>query len=312
MAETVTLDTFTRAETARMLHDLQAAAGGPNRWHHNRVPTPIEAQTVVRMNRDTLYSLAVVDLRAGVELVLPDAGGRYLSVMAVTEEHHINRVFHDAGTHSLDADELGSRYVALAARVLADPDDADDLALAHAVQDGLELRSGEGEPFAMPEYEAAGFDALRTAVSALAPYGFDSRRAFCAREQVDPVHHLVGTAVGWGGLPETEAVYDLAAMGLPDGHYTISVGDVPVDGFWSLSVYDAKGFFAANDENRYSVNSVTAHRDADGGVTINLGGDPSLPNHIPLPDGWNATVRLYRPRPETVDGTWRFPAPQPA
>ena len=126
------------------------------------------------------------------------------------------------------------------------------------------------------------------------------------------MHHLVGTAVGWGGLPETEAVYDLAAMGLPDGHYTISVGDVPVDGFWSLSVYDAKGFFAANDENRYSVNSVTAHRDADGGVTINLGGDPSLPNHIPLPDGWNATVRLYRPRPEIVDGTWRFPAPQPA
>lgn len=312
MAETVTLDTFVRAETARMMHDLQAAAGGPNRWHHTRVPTPLDKQTVVRMNRDTLYSLAVVDLAAGVELVVPDAGGRYLSVMAVTEEHHIERVFHDAGTHALDAAELGSRYVVLAARVLADPDDDTDLAVAHAVQDGLALHGGAGEPFRMPEYDAAAFDGLRSAVSALAPYGFDSRKAFGSRERVDAVHHLVGTAVGWGGLPETEAVYDLAAMGLPDGHYRISVGDVPVDGFWSLSVYDARGFFAPNAEGRYSVNSVTAVRDADGAVTVNLGGDPSLPNQIPLPEGWNATVRLYRPRPEIVDGSWRFPAPEPA
>lgn len=310
MSDTVTLDTFVRAETARMLHDLQTGAGGPGRWHHLRTPTPIDAQTVVRMNRDTLYSFAVVDLDSGVELVIPDPGGRYLSVMAVTEEHHINRVFHDPGVHRLDAAELGSRYVALAARVLADPDDAADLALAHVVQDGLALRGGPGEPFPAPD--VADFSALRAAVAALAAYGLDSRRAFGARDHVDPVQHLVGTAVGWGGLPETEAVYDLAAMGLAPGHYTIRVADVPVDGFWSLSVYDGSGFFAPNPEGRYSVNSVTAERDADGAVTINLGGDPSLPNAIPLPEGWNATVRLYRPRPEVVDGTWRFPAPVPA
>lgn len=312
MADNVTLGTFARLETARMFRDLQAVAGGPNRWHHNRAATAIDAQTVVRMNRDTLYSLAVVDLAEPVELVVPQSGGRYLSVMAVTEDHYINKVFHDAGVHPLDPAVLGSRYVLLAARVLADPDDPADLEKAHEVQDGLALLHRASEPFVMPDVDAASLDGLRAALAALAPYGFDSRRAFGSEHHVDPLQHLIGTAVGWGGLPETEAVYDLAAMGLPDGHYTIRVTDVPVDGFWSLSVYDADGFFAPNDLGRYSVNSVTAQRDADGGVTINLGGDPALPNQIPLPAGWNATVRLYRPHREVVDGTWTFPAPAPA
>ena len=312
MADNVTLGKFERLETARMFRDLQAVAGGPNRWHHNRAATAIDAQTVVRMNRDTLYSLAVVDLAEPVELVVPQSGGRYLSVMAVTEDHYINKVFHDAGVHPLDPAVLGSRYVLLAARVLADPDDPADLEKAHEVQDGLALLHRASEPFVMPDVDAASLDGLRAALAALAPYGFDSRRAFGSEHHVDPLQHLIGTAVGWGGLPETEAVYDLAAMGLPDGHYTIRVTDVPVDGFWSLSVYDADGFFAPNDLGRYSVNSVTAQRDADGGVTINLGGDPALPNQIPLPAGWNATVRLYRPHREVVDGTWTFPAPTPA
>ena len=111
MAETVTLGTFARAETARMFRDLQAVAGGPDRWHHNRVPTSLDQQTVVRMNRDTLYSFAVVDLGHRAELVVPQSGGRYISVMAVTEEHHINKVFHDAGVHVLDPAVLGSRFL---------------------------------------------------------------------------------------------------------------------------------------------------------------------------------------------------------
>ena len=28
-------------------------------------------------------------------------------------------------------------------------------------------------------------------------------------------------------------------------------------------------------------------------------------------DGWNSLVRLYRPRPEVLDGTWTFPSVAP-
>src|SRR5262252_8732570 len=98
-AQKVNVDNFPRAETHRMFSGLQRDAGGVNRFHHNRAPTPIDQQTVIRMNRDTLYSFAVVNISQGAAFSLPEGGGRYLSAMVVNEDHYINRVFHEAGEH---------------------------------------------------------------------------------------------------------------------------------------------------------------------------------------------------------------------
>jgi hypothetical protein len=85
-----------------------------------------------------------------------------------------------------------------------------------------------------------------------------------------------------------------------------------VDAFWSVSVYDAEGYYRANEAGAYSLNNVTAKPDADGAVTIRFGGvSDSAPNHLPISPGWNYTVRLYRPRQELLDGSWRFPEAQP-
>jgi hypothetical protein len=91
----------------------------------------------------------------------------------------------------------------------------------------------------------------------------------------------------------------------------LTVRDVPVDGFWSISVYNADGFFEPNDRGAYSVNNITATPNDDGSITVRFGGDDG-PNLIPIMDGWNYTVRLYRPRPEILDGSWTFPAVEPA
>ena len=97
------------------------------------------------------------------------------------------------------------------------------------------------------------------------------------------------------------------------GRYRIDVGAVPVDAFWSVSVYNADGYFEPNDRGVYSVNSVTARRNPDGTTTIHLGdfGD-DVPNAIPITDGWNYLARLYRPRSEILNGSWTFPRFQPA
>ena len=42
------------------------------------------------------------------------------------------------------------------------------------------------------------------------------------------------------------------------GEYRLTVRDVPVDGFWSISVYNADGFFEPNERGAYSVNNITA------------------------------------------------------
>jgi hypothetical protein len=315
-ATPVTVDNFVRAETNRMFAELQKDGGGVNRWGHNRVPTPIDKQTVIRMNRDTLYSFAVVDLSGGATVTVPDAGDRYLSVMVVNQDHYVNRILHDAGAYELTVDEFETPYVGLAGRILVDPADVADVAAVNALQDGFGLEAASAKPFELPDYDAASFDETRTALLQLAKgaMAHGATATFGRKDAVDPVRHLLGTAAGWGGLPESEAYYIGSGPGLPaDAAYAITVRDVPVDGFWSLSVYNADGFFEPNDRDAYSINNVTATPNDDGSITVHLGGcADERPNCIPIMDGWNTIVRLYRPRPEILDGSWTFPAAEPA
>ena len=47
--------------------------------------------------------------------------------------------------------------------------------------------------------------------------------------------------------------------------------------------------------------------------TVHFGGcTDGRPNCLPILDGWNYTIRLYRPRPEVLEGSWTFPAIEPA
>ncbi len=88
--------------------------------------------------------------------------------------------------------------------------------------------------------------------------------------------------------------------------------DVPVDGFWSVTVYNKDGYFTPNARNAYSLNNVTARRAGDGAVTIQFGGrDDAVPNCLPITPGWNYMVRLYRPRQSVLDGERTFPEAQP-
>jgi len=303
---------FVRAETNRMLADIAHNAGGTGSWAHNRVPTPLDEQTVIRMNRDTLYSFVVADLSQGADLTVPEAAGRYLSVMVINQDHYINQVYHDAGTYHLTADAFGSAYVGIGVRILVDPTDPDDVTSVNALQDQLGLTSGANTPFTLPDYDTASFDATRNALLDLARGLDDFSGAFGAKDQVNPIQHLIASAAGWGGLPVTEAFYSSGEGAGPLGEYQVTVGDVPVDAFWSITVYDEKGFMDPNAKHLTSINSVTATRNDDGTVTVNFGvSDEDKPNYLSIMPGWNYLVRMYRPRPEILDGNWMFPAIEP-
>ena len=129
------------------------------------------------------------------------------------------------------------------------------------------------------------------------------------------MRHLIGTAAGWGGNPDKDATYLNVTPAKNDGTtvYKLNVKDVPVDGFWSVSVYNAEGYFEKNPYDAYSLNNITAKKSADGSIAIQFGGcDGKIPNCLPIMKGWNYTVRLYRPRAEILNGKWKFPEPQPA
>lgn len=309
MSITVNADNFTRAESDVMFSRLHAQSEGVNTWTHYRAPTPLDQQPIVRQNRDTLYSSCIADLSSPVTLTLPDSGERYLSVMVVNQDHFIPRILHAGGEYRLTQDELGSRYVLLAARILVDPADADDVAAVNRLQDQIGLTAQESNEFVLDDYDQESLTATRTALLALADGLPDFRGSFGQRGEVDPVRHLIGTAAGWGGLPGYEAHYLNVVPRLPLGEYELRMVDPPVDAFWSVSLYNASGFFEGNELGVNNINSVTAVKDADGATTIRFGVAPDAhPNYLPIMEGWNYMVRLYRPRPEVLDGSWEPPA----
>ena len=308
MSVKVDIDNFVRAETARMFDGAVAQAGGSNRWKHNRVPTPLDAQLVIRMNRDTLYSTAILDISEGATITIPEGDGRYLSVMVINEDHYINEILSDAGTHELTMERFDTPFVAAVLRVFINPNDPDDLAAAHEIQDGLSIETNSSADYSHPEYDEESRSEAAKAINGLGKLVPDSTRTFGSKSQVDSTRHLIGTAAGWGGLPETEAFYLIEAARQPVGHYTLDLDNVPVDGFWSMSIYNRDGFFEENPYNSYSINSVTAERNDDGSTTLNLAPEPNgLKNHLYVMDGWNYAFRLYRPRPEVLDGSWKLP-----
>ena len=313
-AVTVTADNFIRAESDLYFGNL-VKDGGFGKFHHIREVTPIDHQLVIRQNRDTLYSAAVFDLDAGtVTINLPDAGTRFMSLQVITEDHYSPEVIYQPGSYSFTKEKIGTRYVLTAVRTLIDPSNAKDVDEVHALQDAIKVTQASSGRFEIPEWDAVSQKKVRDALTLLGATIPDSRRMFGKKEQVDPVRHLVGSAIAWGGNPETEATYLNVVPAQNDGKtiYRLTVKDVPVDGFWSINVYNAQGYFEKNSQNAYSLNNVTARKRPDGSVTVQFGGcDGKAANCLPITPGWNYLVRLYRPRPEILNGNWKFPEPQP-
>ena len=312
----VTVDNFVRAETDRYLAANAETIGVLGKFQHSREPVAIDKQTVIRMNRDTLYSFVVFDLASGpVTLSMPDTGTRYMSMMVVDQDHYLPIVAYGTKPVTLTEQAVGTRYAFVAIRSLVDPNDPKDLAEVHKLQDAIKVSQKNPGKLDLPNWDEESLTDVRNALLSLAKHQTSYHGSFGARGKVDPIRHLIGTASGWGGIPDKDAMYPSFTPEKNDGKtvYTLDVPkNVPVKAFWSISVYNAAGFFEKNDSNAYSINNLTATKNVDGSVTAQFGGcDGKIPNCLPIVDGWNYTVRLYRPDQSVVSGKWKFPEAKP-
>jgi hypothetical protein len=309
----VSPDNFTRAETDLYFSNV-VSDGGFGRLTHIRELTPLDKQLVVRSNRDTLYSAGVFDLDAGpVTISLPDPNGRFMSMQVITEDQYVPAVFYGHGDHTLTRAGIGTRYVMVAIRTLVNPNQDGDLDKVHALQDAVAVQHDDVGTFVIPQWDPLSQKAVRDALIQLGATLPDSRRMFGTEDDTDPVRRLIGSAVAWGGNPERDAMYFSVHPAQNDGAtvYRLSVDQVPVDGFWSVTVYNKDGYFTPNPHNAYSLNNLTAQRGTDGKITVQFGGcDAATANCLPITPGWNYLVRLYRPQDEILSGEWTFPEAQ--
>lgn len=311
----VSISNLVRAETDHMfrtnMDNLGLAVG---ELGHMREATTPDNQPVIRMNQDTLYSAVLLDLSEPVEVTLPDADGRYISMHVINQDHFM---YAEAtpGTYQITEEDLGTPFGFIAFRTFVDVTDPDDIAAAQAAQDGIVVSGGGTGPFEAPNWNTEQLAVARQAVSDLALLGTDSARAFGrTKNDVDPVQYLVGALSGWGGLPPEAAIYLLEAVDANDGEtpHAVTVKNVPVRAFWSVTVYNGSGFLEANDLGVNSYNGNTAEAAEDGSVTLHFGGcEDGRKNCLPITPDWNYAIRLYEPEEAILNGSWTFPRIEP-
>jgi len=306
----VTIQNYVRAETDLQMRTYIEKMHCFGKFNHAREAYDVTSKVTVRPNRDTIYSWSVFDVTSPVTIGLPDPGGRYQSLMIVSQDHSIWAEYGPKDV-VLDEETVGTRYALLLVRTFLDPNDEEDVKAARALQDAITVKQADKGKFEVPAWKKEEVEAMREKINVVAAALPDSTKSFGRKEKLDPIYWLLGAAYGWGGLPAQDSTYTGGVPEKNDGKtpYIMTVKDVPVDAFWSVTVYDDKGMFIVNEHDAYSYNSVTSKKNEDGSVTIHFGGDPGQDNFLPIVPGWNYIVRMYRPRKEILEGTWKFPVP---
>ena len=308
---TATAENYPTLETSRQLLIAQSRAA-VNEIAHNRQLTPTDDQPVVRMNRDTYYSFAVVDVSAGASITIPPVPeGKYVSVQPVTMDHRIQPMSYGSGTFEL-ATHYGS-HMYLVIRLDSTLTEAE----ANAIQDGMVINAASAQPFSAEPVNKESFDAVELSLRQKLPdlvkthgpnmvNGMFTAPTDDSRGMFDFDKYTVGAAVGWGGAQLADNLYESSPNFPAEGCYSATFEDPDNGAFWSFTVYDENGFMF-DDVAHMSSDIATAN--ADGTYTVNMGCGADAENNLPISNDtgvFNFVVRHYIPSERVKFGGYRL------
>jgi len=297
----ITKDNFVQAETTKYYMITTMKAGGANKWRHFFNPPATDNQPIVRMNRDTLYSTAVVDTSKGGTIFIPEVPkGMYVSVHYVNEDHVSYDMIYKTGEIPVPTDTTKFMFVNIRFG-LKDINDKDEIKMINDLQNKLKInvKSRDEYKSKYPDIKklAAATEVVKEELLIkvndlkLA----DSAYMFGTPDYTKPEYHLMGVAYGWGGATYKDNIYQYSPFIKSNkGHSTTFPDPKNTGGFWSFTVYNSQGFMY-ND--KATLNSNIAKPNADGTFTVRFG-CPGQENNIPIKghDGsWNVLVRHYTP-----------------
>ncbi|WNC73864.1 DUF1254 domain-containing protein [Thalassotalea psychrophila] len=302
-----TEENYPTLETSRQLLKTQDQVG-VNQLLHKRELTPTDQQPVVRMNRDTYYTFAVVDTSKGAYITMPEVPeGTYMSVQPVTEDHRIQAMVYGSGNFNLSTHD--GNYLHLVIRL----DSTLPKAEAHKYQDLMKITAKSSIPFTSKPVNKESFHkveadlkaqmpALFKAEGAEALYGMFTDPRDSSKEMFTEKKYAIGAAIGWGGAQLKDNVYEVSGNYAADKCYQATFEDPKNRAFWSFTVYDKNGFMF-NDLASLSSNSATANK--DGTYTMSFGcGDDAI-NNIKTKNEtgmFNLGIRHYMPSDKVING----------
>ena len=306
-----TAENYPTVETSRQLLMAQARAK-VNHFAHTRKLTRTDDQPVVRMNRDTYYSFAVVDVSNGATITLPVVPeGKYISVQPVTEDHRIQPMSYGSGTYQL-ATHYG-KHLYLIVRL----DGTFSEEEANALQNTMAIDAGSAEPFRTEPVAKETFVAVENSLrqklgELVATYGGNVNEGMFTAPTDDSRglynfdKYTVGAAVGWGGAQIKDNIYESSPDYPAKGCYEVNFEDPANGAFWSFTVYNRDGFMF---DDMAHMSSNTASTNSDGSYTIHFGCGADALNNLPIKNDtgvFNFVVRHYIPSERVRDDGYRL------
>ena len=284
----VTQENFPQAYTNMRLAAVLKKTGGVNKFFKMPVPSSIpEEQFVVRMNRDTPYSVSVIDMSSDSVFVTVPQTDSYVTIQVVDENHETQPMIYGPGRHKITA-KTDHAFVIVRA-------------LEGDIRDNLVIEAGSAKPFVVKKWDMKSFQEIDKAGNLDFADGYDQSKAFSNTESGQTAYmNYVGAAGGWGGAMVQDNIYQTSKYFDADGCYEMTFVDPKDTYFWSATVYNGDGRMFNDIANISS--ALNPIQNEDGTYTIRFGCE-GQDNNIPIVEGnttgkFNVLMRHYGPSEE--------------
>lgn len=315
-----------------------------NIWVVGAEPKLVKAgeDTIVRMNNDTYYKMAFMDLSLGpVVLSSVNPSKNRFNSFQLMDDRNANfknilfpdgdyTLYHGDVPGKIAGEAIGSpsSFAVVIVRVeVKDRTNPEDIADAQDIFNGISIKGDQPVEFPVLDLlsrfdETVAIEASRRMDEAYATVPFTDTIVGPGQEpgvDVPILNHSAGTKAGWGGPDPAHSAYESIlldkngeALVGSNGTYTLTTEEPPVDAFWSITVYDFDrgGFFHPNADDRYHINNTSAIRNDDGTITFlfKVDCETSDANCLEVPVGqFDLVTRYYLPHKEIIMGDWTLP-----
>lgn len=300
----------------------EARLGAINQYYHHRKPMELDKQPAVLMNRDTLYSFAIVDASHGLTVRIPEVDDRYISTHFMEHDHTTKSVEYGAGEYVIEPDST-IEFLVVNTRIQVNPNDPEDVAKANAFQDQYEIEFPEGytpKAFKVTHWNMEELGTLKDKYVKLA----DTRglsNTMAARGEASLEDRNVGAAAATGLLPTQDAWYSFDTYKVDQA--TCYTADYPIPemqnpdlGFYSMTIYGDDLYLHTEEGSSLSNHEIVPNDDAES-FTLWFGSEKTCgadaKNLLLAPtDNWTLAFRVYMPGDAVQNDKYELPEPLPA
>lgn len=304
---TISNENFIHADSIRAYLKELDKTGKVNVIRPERNLITTDTQDVIRMNRDTLYTRIILDVKGGASITTQPYDG-YQNINVLDINHSQIASLNGSGTLKVDESMLTEghhAYVIVRTGLLRKLSEKEMLAKAHKAQDAISIQTKSSEPFKPSvNYDYETLDKVKYKILkdfALDPQPNVVKNGFGSMNERDPVAARTVVAIGWGALSGINAVYSAFTGNKERCSFTIEKPDLNYKGhgFFSFTIYNFDGYVATIN---YAINSDSMVVNKDGTYTVNLlaSGEPvkeGEQNIVRTPRGkmWTGVLRCYYP-----------------